>query len=89
MKMAKFFSRFLSDKAQIQAFVLGSKVKAREMKLGDNNNIKIIPKQYHVILNKAEKRLFNLEKTIRENKNIDYETGDEVMDDVLKQDVIM
>ena len=80
---------FLSDKAQIQAFVLGIKVKAREMKLGDNDNIRIIPKQYHVILNKAENRLFNLEKTIRESKNIDYGTGDEVMDDVLKQDVVM
>lgn len=76
---------YLSDKAQIQAFVLGSKVKAREMKLGDNGNIQIIPKQYHVILNKAENRLFNLEKTIRESKNIGWGTGDKVMDDVLKQ----
>ena len=77
---------YLSDKAQIQAFVLGSKVKAREMKLGDNDNIKIIPKQYHIILDRAEKRLFNLDKKIREIKNISDNTGDEVFDELMSQE---
>lgn len=77
---------YLSDKAQIQAFVLGSKVKAREMKLGDNDNIKIIPKQYHIILDRAEKRLFNLDKKIRDIKNISDDTGDEIFDELMSQE---
>ena len=74
----------ISKDTFIQAYVLGSTVSTQGTTIGDN--IAIIPKQYNIILNRAEKRLFDLERKIREIKNISADTGDEIFDDIMRQE---
>lgn len=74
----------ISENTIIQAYVLGSTVSTKETTVG--KNITIIPKQYNIILNRAENRLFDLERKIREIKNISLKTGDAIFDDIMSQD---
>ncbi len=74
----------ISENTIIQAYVLGSTVSTKETTVG--KNITIIPKQYHIILNRAENRLFDLERKIREIKNIPVNTGDKIFDEIMGQD---
>ncbi len=74
----------ISENTIIQAYVLGSTVSTKETTVG--KNITIIPKQYNIILNRAENRLFDLERKIREIKNISLKTGDDIFDDIMSQD---
>lgn len=74
----------ISENTFVQAYVLGSTVSTKETTVGEN--IKIIPKQYNIILDRAEKRLFNLDKKIRQIKNIPDNTGDEIFDELMSQE---
>lgn len=74
----------ISENTVIKAYVLGSTVSTKETTVG--KNIKIIPKQYHIILNRAENRLFDLERKIRDIKNISDTTGDKIFDEIMSQE---
>lgn len=89
----KYIKQFLdgghiNKNTRIDAYVLGSRVNIEERTIGSNKNKKIIPKQYNVILRKAESRLFNLEKKILENKQISRKSEDEILNKVLEQQTI-
>ncbi|MDR3063604.1 MAG: hypothetical protein LBU40_05655 [Methanobrevibacter sp.] len=76
----------IPESIKIDAYVLGSKiVKARKKTIGDNSDKKIIPMTYHRILNKAEKRLFNLRDKIKKSKNIDDDYEDDIIKEVMNQ----
>lgn len=75
----------ISKTVKIDAYVLGTTVTCEEVTVGEYKLIKIIPKQYHKIIKKAEKRLFNLRKKIEEAKKIKDEPSDEIVREALKQ----
>ncbi len=76
---------YISDNMKVKAYVLGSSINVDKTSIGDN--IDIIPMSYNVIVSRAEKRLFNLQKKIKKIKNIS-ETGDPIMDDIMKQELL-
>jgi len=78
----------ISESTMIEAYVLGSTVVCDEVEVGKRKNIKIIPMQYHKILDKAEKRLLNLRKKIEEEKNIKDEPTDPTVKETLSQTLI-
>ncbi|OEC85689.1 MULTISPECIES: ATP-binding protein [Methanobacterium] len=79
----------ISESTMIEAYVLGSTVVCEEVEVGKRKNIKIIPMQYHKILDKAEKRLLNLRKKIEEEKNIKDEPTDPAIKETLAQKTIV
>lgn len=78
----------ISESTRVDAYVLGSTVNTRPTKLGDNDQIRIKPLQYHILLKRAEKRLFGLRDKIKSVKNISDKTGDEVMDEIMSQEML-
>ena len=68
---------YISENTVIQAYVLGSTVSCRKTTVG--KNITVTPEQYNIILNRAENRLYNLERKIREIKNVSLNTCEELM----------
>lgn len=70
----------------ITCFVLGSRIheQCSEMTLGDNRNIKVIPKPYSTVLRQAHARTFNLMNKIKQFKHIGESTDDEI-EDIIKQ----
>lgn len=77
----------ITPEMKVTIYVLGSTVDVSHQTMGEN--IKIIPKPYHIILQRAKKRLFNLDKKIREIKEIDDEINDEIMKEALKQNTLI
>lgn len=78
----------ISKSTIIEAYVIGSTVLCEEAEVGERKNIKIIPIQYHKILDKAEKRLLNLRKKIEKEKNIKDEPTDPAIKETLAQKTI-
>lgn len=78
----------ISESTMIDAYVLGSTVTCKGVTVGDRENIKIIPMQYHKILDKAEKRLLNLRKKIEEEKDIKDEPTDPTIKETLAQSLV-
>ena len=76
----------ITETMDVKVYVLGTNVGVDEQTMG--NNIKIIPKEYDIILKRAKKRLFNLDKKIREIKKINEEIDDEIMKNALKQEIL-
>lgn len=77
--------KHINQDAKIDAYVLGSIVDAERADLR-GGQISIIPMQYSIIVRRAEKRLFNLRKKIKEIKNISENTGDEIFDELMSQE---
>lgn len=77
-------SKHIKPHMDVVAYVLGSTVSVSEQTMGDN--VKILPIPYDIILRRAEKRLFNLDKKIRDIKNISDDTGDEIFDELMSQE---
>jgi hypothetical protein len=78
----------ISKNVKIDAYVLGTTVSCEGVEVGERKLIKIIPKQYHLILKKAEKRLFNLRKKIEEAKKIKDEPSDPTVKEALEQSML-
>lgn len=74
---------YITSDMNVIVYVLGSTVAVDSQTMGDN--VKILPKPYNIILQRAKKRLFNLDKKIREVKEIDDDIDDEIMKEVLQQ----
>ena len=68
---------YISENTVIEAYVLGSTVSCRKTTVGEN--ITVTPEQYNIILNRAQNRLNNLERKIREIKNVSLNTCEELM----------
>lgn len=68
---------------KVIVYVLGSTVSVDSQTMGDN--VEILPKPYNIILQRAKKRLFNLDKKIREVKEIEDDVNDEIVREVLQQ----
>ncbi len=68
--------------AKIVCYVLGSKVNCEGSTKGDN--IVVIPRPYDVVLNLASARTFNLIEKIKEVKEIE-ETSDNEIEEILQQ----
>lgn len=83
--MKLFDGNYINDNAKIDAYVLGSTVKAKKATLMDDR-VSIIPMSYSVIVRRAEKRLFNLRNKIKSIKNISEKTGDKIFDQMMSQD---
>ena len=79
---------YITDEMTVKAYVLGSNVNVEKQTMGRHNHITIFPKTYNSIISRAEKRLFNLDKKIRELKQIDKGTDDEIINEILSQDII-
>lgn len=83
--MELFDGNYINDNAKIDAYVLGSIVKAKKSTIMDDR-VSIIPMSYSVIVQRAEKRLFNLRNKIKSIKNISEKTGDKIFDEMMSQD---
>lgn len=78
--------KHITPKMKVKVYVLGSTVAVGKQTMEDN--IDILPISYNIILKRAQKRLYNLDKKIRETKNIDDDIDDEIMKDALKQNTL-
>lgn len=78
--------KYITKTMDVDVYVLGSTVDIDDGTMG--SNVKIIPMPYHIIISRAEKRLFNLDKRIRDIKNISESTDDEIMNEVLGRSIL-
>lgn len=78
--------KHITPNMKVKVYVLGSTIAVGKQTMEDN--IDILPISYTTILYRAQKRLFNLDKKIRETKNIDEDIDDEIMKDALKQSTL-
>ncbi len=77
----------IDSSTRITAYILGSKVSCDAVD-SKEKQVKYIPMQYHRILNKAEKRMLNLRKKLRE-LDIKDEPMDETINEVIKQQTLV
>ena len=76
----------IDGRTRITCFVLGSRVhkECSEVTLGENNNIRVIPRPYSTVLRQAHTRTFNLMNKIKQSKSID-ESKDVEIETIINQ----
>ncbi len=73
----------ITPNTKIVGYVLGAKVESKSIKL-DPGIIEVIPKSYNIVLQQAYARTFNLVRKIKEARDIEEESDEEI-EDLLKQ----
>ena len=77
----------IDNKTKINTYVLGSKIDSFEINTFIDGNIKIIPKQYDLIIKIAKNRTFNLINKIKNVKGL-TDIGDDEINEILKEDTL-